>query len=180
MPEVVNRAQELETEKESPIDSNNDQSPPLTLKRPTKAALKKIQRIFHFKWAIREWNPYLVELSEENPINSSEPRKIETNNETQLPESTSNQDLNDGQGDEEIIEKHSLQQQQYKSQLDGSIDCFYQALLEWLLHKMPNDLEATVFIDDTDQITSSSILELIIGLYTISEELAKQRVSFRH
>lgn len=49
MPEVVNRAQELETEKESPIDSNNDQSPPLTLKKPTKAASKKIQRIFHFK-----------------------------------------------------------------------------------------------------------------------------------
>lgn len=72
--------------------------------------------------------------------------------------------------------KHSPVYQTLKSQLDGSSECFYQAILEWLLHKPPAGLEGSLMIDDTDQISSTSVIDILMEFYNISEEFEKQKV----
>lgn len=62
------------------------------------------------------------------------------------------------------------------SQLDDLPENFYQSLLGWLLHKSSKEPDGSIMVDDTDQIHSLAVTEVIIELYPISKEIEKQKV----
>ncbi len=55
-------------------------------------------------------------------------------------------------------------------------DILYNSLLEWLLQKKPAPIGATVMIDDSDKITSPSVILIMIKFYKHATEEVRQRM----
>lgn len=63
-----------------------------------------------------------------------------------------------------------------ESQTEVTHEILYNSLLEWLLQKKPAPIGATVMIDDSDKITSPSVILIMIKFYKHATEEVRQRV----
>lgn len=63
-----------------------------------------------------------------------------------------------------------------ESHPDSHYELFYQALVEWLLHKTPTNIDESIMIDDTEKIHSLSMIDVILEFYPTTNEFIKQKV----